>query len=155
MTTLNIVQWNAFMVDENTVYPAIFVMVPADQQDRLLEKHVHLVVLGTDTPYDNQVMEGLIKPSEYILGYRPNFQQQTGLFAIVLNTQFESYPFKNGWVVINDEMKNPFSSASSDFVDELNGLVTDQISGDNLEKNVLIGVIVVVALLILGKLIGK
>lgn len=51
---------------------------------------------GTNSAYDNKLSYASLQPSQFTGGFRPNFQQETGLLCIIPEFAWDGYPPKTG-----------------------------------------------------------
>jgi hypothetical protein len=93
-------RWDPVLLSGKEVYPKPLIYLKAD--DTLLkfaeENSNALVVKITDTGsiYDGKFMQGVFYNSSTIPNCRPNFFDETNLYAIYLISEWHSYPPSNG-----------------------------------------------------------
>ena len=115
--TYDIQRWDGIILPTLTVpQPGIYIK-PDDELLRLLDTRdkVAIKITGTASVYDNMLAFAEIRKSEIVGGYRPNFQQQTGLSVVLPAIQWEGYPNRLGQVEILDLVEQPVIKSLEQF----------------------------------------
>ena len=115
--TYDIQRWDGIILPTLTVpQPGIYIK-PDDELFRLLNtrEKVAIKIKGTASVYDNMLAFAEIRKSELVGGYRPNFQQKTGLSVVLPAIQWEGYPNRLGQVEILDFVEQPVTKSLEQF----------------------------------------
>ena len=115
--TYDIQRWDGIILPTLTVpQPGIYIK-PDDDLLRLLDtkETVAIKIKGTSSVYDNMLAFANVRKSEIVGGFRPNFQQQTGLFVVLPAIQWEGYPNRLGQVEILDFVEVDSPSITEEF----------------------------------------
>lgn len=106
--TYDIQRWDGIILPSlNVPQPGMYIQ-PDDELIQLLtdnnhqERIVHIKIKGTDSIYENKLAQAVIRPSALVGGFRPNFQERTGLFVVLPSITWEGYPNRLGQVEILD-----------------------------------------------------
>ena len=105
----SIVEWNAIIFNGHPPVPTLYVHYDDDLLTLYKQRNglISIRIMGTESGYDNAIYYATIKPSAVVGGYRPNFQKETGLWAIELYTEWNSYPPYRGIVEVLDWVNVP------------------------------------------------
>ena len=89
-----------FVIQKGDSLPALYVLPDKELLDLMAENNFRIPVkiIGTVSCYDEKVVMATCKPSAVTAGFRPNFQEQTGLFVIVPELTWSGYPENMGSV---------------------------------------------------------
>jgi len=102
-------------------------------------KRIPILITGTDSFYDNTLTYAYLQWSANTLGYRPNFQLETGTMMLITDMTWQGYPRKLGQVQILaldseivDDDDNEIIMSEMEFDDESND--DESIDDDDIVK---------------------
>ena len=95
---------------------------------------------NTSSPYDSLVTYSTLLPSAIVGGYRPNFQEETGMWAFLPQLRWMGYPQQSGQIVVLDFEQEKDTSVS-DSIDELYDTISQPIKKINWAHYVALGLI--------------
>lgn len=103
MPTYNILSWDPVVL-KNETFPKPMITFKPDKdfiQYSNENKGTILVTFsGTESPYENTPLIGVVESSGYFPSYRPNYFNDTQNFTITLMSDWFGYPVKNGSMLI-------------------------------------------------------
>ena len=91
-----------FVIQKGDSLPALYVLPDKELLDLMAENNYRFPVkiIGTVSCYDEKVVMATCKPAAVTAGFRPNFQEQTGLFVIIPELTWSGYPENMGSVKV-------------------------------------------------------
>jgi hypothetical protein len=91
-----------FVIQDGDSLPALYVLPDKDLLESMAENKYRFPVkiIGTVSCYDEKVVMATCKPVAVTAGFRPNFQEQTGLFVIIPELTWSGYPENMGSVKV-------------------------------------------------------
>jgi hypothetical protein len=91
-----------FVIQYGDSLPALYVLPDKELLDLMAENNsrIPVKIINTVSCYDDKVVMATCKPSAITAGFRPNFQEQTGLVVIVPELTWSGYPENMGSVKV-------------------------------------------------------
>lgn len=123
MTLYPIARWDAITRDNVRTIPVIYISpdLPLLEFIKANNYTITCQISGTNTPYDNRKIIGVVDKSCNVPNCRPNFCEQTGLYIVTLDAGWYGYPNRDkmGQVLIMglktvSESKNDGGSGSTE-----------------------------------------
>jgi hypothetical protein len=92
-------RWDGIIDFKVKPKPGLYI-IPDDDliQLCLTNPKIGIKITETNSGYDNKLAWASVRPSEFTGGFRPNFQDYTGLMVILPELQWEGYPPDLGYV---------------------------------------------------------
>ena len=134
----DIKMWDG-VIESTSTFPYPYVCIKPDNTFlNSVEKtdfRVAVRITGTESSYDNKTVYGLVSTSGNVPNKRPVFYKRTGLWCIVLSTDWLGYPLKNGSLEVfyPEDTPDITEGYSNNFTDQSYALHGPQIrsTGEN------------------------
>lgn len=124
MVNYKILAWSASKLKNDYNPSPIIYIYPDDNLKKYIYDNkdiIHFVIKDSDSVYDNKKYMGVVSKSENIPCYRPNYYSITGQYVITLNSYWNGFPSKKGYIVIDDIVK--FDNDNSLIISEKQELI--------------------------------
>jgi hypothetical protein len=105
MTQVDIVSWNGINTDSYAPQASIYIKPTLKLLELFNRSPSHflpILIEGTDSVYDNKIIQGIIDKSSDVPNCRDNFFNCTGLYVITLDHTWMGYPSKLGKMTIQN-----------------------------------------------------
>jgi hypothetical protein len=102
-----ITRWDSVLLNGGLIPKPIIYIHPNEDLKHLTENVCNklIITINTSEQNYNRTMTGVIRKSEFVPNLRYNFFDMTGLYVIILDSQWYGYPFHKGTVTINKMME--------------------------------------------------